>query len=108
MIDGVTDYIEKVRQEHDAVRSEQALVNMIRYRARLRALHEEAYETEMMRDTVFHALRPYLPEPAERQPVALSEAPAGYSNGQTGFDSEAEFFGHEPAAEWADILRRAG
>lgn len=75
-IDELTDYSEKIRQEHAAIRDEQAMVSMIRYRARLRALHEEVYETELMRGTVSEALRPFLPEPAESQPVALSEAPA--------------------------------
>lgn len=80
-IDELTDYSEKIRQEHAAIRDEQALVGLIRYRARLRALHEEVYETEVMRGAVSQALRPYLPEPAQPAPVALQSDPTPHVNG---------------------------
>lgn len=58
---------------------------------------------------VLAPLMPELPAPRESPPMALQSDPAPQFNGhQTGFDHEAEFFGHEPASEWADILRRAG
>lgn len=66
-------YAAKMRQEHGVIQGDEDLVRMIRYRAKLRALHEEAYETEAMRRAVSIALQPFAPE---RPPVSLQSAPA--------------------------------
>jgi hypothetical protein len=81
------------------------LEQAVEHQVKVRVARKLLVEAEHGRLQFSNALRPFLPQ---RQPVALSEAPTGYSNGRHGFDSEAEFFGHEPASEWADILRRAG
>jgi hypothetical protein len=102
-IDELTDYAAKMRQEYTTI--DDVLEQAVEHQVKVRVARKLLVEAEHGRLQFSNALRPFLPQ---REPVALSEAPAGYSNGQTGFDSEAEFFGHEPAAEWADILRRAG
>lgn len=93
-------YAAKMRQEHGVIEGDEALVRMIRYRAKLRALHEEACETESMRRTVSMALAPFAPE---RPPVALQSAPA--QPARFGFDSEAEFFGDDLYDDVPKVVR---
>jgi len=102
-IDELTDYATKMRQEYVSI--DDVLEQAVEHAAKIRVARKLISEAEHGRLQFSNALRPFLPSPA---PVALSEAPASYPNGRHGFDSEAEFFGHEPASEWSDILRRAG
>lgn len=107
LIDQLDLYSAKMRQERDPIW--RAAVEAERMRIRADAARMAIADMEEARWRFSQVLTPFLPEPSESQPVALQSDPAPQFNGhQTGFDHEAEFFGHEPASEWADILRRAG
>lgn len=95
-----------MKNEHDA--AWRTGVQSILEEMVLAAAGEAIQRSQLARERLYDVMVPSLPSPREHQPVALSEAPASYPNGRHGFDSEAEFFGHEPASEWSDILRRAG
>lgn len=77
--DQLEAYTAKMRMENDPVWR----VGVQAYQQQLKAdaVRIAIADLEEARWRFSQVLVPFLPEPAESQPVALSGAPAGYSNG---------------------------
>jgi hypothetical protein len=84
-IDELTDYAAKMRQEYTTI--DDVLEQAVEHQVKVRVARKLLVEAEHGRLQFSNALAPFLPE---RQPVALSEAPAGYSNGHYAGDYDED------------------